>query len=593
MKGAMDPKLFYLFARRPAADGKMTEAVFFKTAGQDVAEGLCGLFKKEYGGADGGTEFRWAAADTIASQEQVLLDESLGWLEMYDDPDPGVYDPEPDRETMTVAQYGVRARAWEDLLREKTGRPEAGGGERAPGGNGGEPLAGAGVEGMPEEDRRNAMLGLLMLLAQAYYRMLESAIGMASTVSALDLELNHSYLWTVKNLRNLLANSPELKDFPEQFKPAVPNLYPSTIRDMDWEDGVGPDAEGFLSAAQEYVMEKGIYDPEEGSPAWCMIALFRPGVEKAVQRAAAYHERMSGAWRRMMGRAAQGTSCTEGAEAPKAEPPARGAATERAAAGGGGSGGAVITINGKKERIYHISLFPLVITLGAESIEIKLKWETAEPEVFDLREKVRALAKRFEAGGVNLTGLKHHPDRKERGIGPELAACLEGQLEFTDGHKMRVFCRTRPHTPEEEGVVFQEKMRGAGRRGAKEEEAGAETLTVRKGGTGEFVRGRLRCSADFKDVWLGDKHYDLRTRPKAGLCIRYLFENNAFDATSAKHLVDEINPFVRGRGGYESLKFEEVKIQHYFNDPKKELPELCKQLIGAVHRKGRYFLKVE
>ena len=318
----MNAKLFYLFARRPAANGKMTEAVFFKTAGQDVAEGLCGLFKKEYGGADGGTEFRCAAADTIASQEQVLLDESLGWLEMYDDPDPGIYDPEPDRETMTLAQYGVRARAWEDLLREKTGRPEADGGKRVPGGNGGEPLAGAGVEGMPEEDRRNAMLGLLMLLAQAYYRMLESAIGMASTVSALDLELNHSYLWTVKNLRNLLANSPELKDFPEKFKPAVPNLYPSTICDMEWQDGIGPEAEGFLSAVQEYVMEKGIYDPEEGSPAWCMIALFRPGVEKAVQRAAAYHERMSAAARKMMCVAAQGASDGEGAGGADAQPAA-------------------------------------------------------------------------------------------------------------------------------------------------------------------------------------------------------------------------------------------------------------------------------
>ena len=45
---------------------------------------------------------------------------------------------------------------------------------------------------MPAEDWRNAGLTLLMLLAQAYYKILESAIGVPC--GAVDLELNHSYL---------------------------------------------------------------------------------------------------------------------------------------------------------------------------------------------------------------------------------------------------------------------------------------------------------------------------------------------------------------------------------------------------------------
>jgi len=441
-------KLFYLFARRGGTNGAATEAVFYKTADQHVAEGLCGLFKREYGANDG-REFQCVEAETITSEEQVLLDETLQWLEVYDDPDPGIYDPAPGPETMRLAQYAVRARAWEELLRNKAPQTgPSGRKEHGKAGSAGEPLAGAGAEDMPEEERRNAMLGLVMLLAQAYYRMLESAVGMASTVAAVDLELNHCYLWAVKNLRNLLANSPELKDFPAQFTPAVPNLYPSTIRDMEWEDGIGPDAEGFLSAVQEYVTEKGIYDPEEGSPAWCMIELFRPGVEKAVERADAYHKRMSAAYRNMMERMRQ--TAAEN----KAQPPA--------------------------------------------------------------------------------------PEKKEDGGVPQ-----------------------------------------------------SETMQAPR----DQVRGRLRCSADFTDVWLKDggreEHYDLRTRPKASLCIQYLFEQGAFHATSAKHLVNEINPFVRERGGYEPLKYEEIKIQHYFNDPKKDLPELCRELIGRVHRKGRYFLKVE
>ena len=442
----MKSKSFYLFARRVGREGRASESVFFKTEREDVAKHLCGLFKKEYGKADEGTEFRYAAADSIAAHKQVLLDESLGWLEVYDDPDPGVYDPEPDRKTMALAQYGVRARAWEKLLREAAAKANAAGEEKGAAGGGSEPLASAGMDGMSEEERRNVMLGLLMLLSQAYYRILESAIGMASTVTALDLELNHSYLWTVKNLRNLLANSPELKDFPEQFKPAVPNLYPSTIQDVEW-DWIRHEAEGFLSAVQEYTMDKGMYEPEEKSPAWIMIELFRPGVEKAVERAAAYQERMSAAWRKMMAGVAQGASGRAAPGTPKAESPSP----------------------------------------------------------------------------VPATGVTT----------PSTSA---------------------PAPP-------------------------------------DFVRGRLRCSAGFKDVRVGDDLYDLRARKKASLCIQYLFENSAFDAASAKHLVDDIDPFVRKHSGCPPSV--DIKIQHYFNSQRGKMRELCKKLIGGVHGKGRYFLKVD
>lgn len=448
----MNAKLFYLFARRAGANGSVTEGVFFKTAREDVAENLCGLFKKEYGDADGGTEFRYAAAAGIPLQEQVLMEESLDWLQAHEDPDPGIYEARPSDETLLLAQYGVRARGWEELLWERTGRPEVAGGGKAPGGASREPLAGAGAGDMPEEDRRNAMLGLLMLFAQAYYRMLESAVSMASTVSALDLELNHSYLWAVKNLRNLLANSPELKDFPEQFKPAVPNLYPSTIRDMDWEDGIGPEAEAFLSAVQDYVMEKGIYDPEKGSPAWCMVELFRPGVEKSVQRAGAYHERMSAAWRKMLGRAEQGASGGEGAGASEAQPAAPDPATGATAASA-----------------------------------------------------------------------------------------------------------PAPASP-------------------------------------DFDHGRLRCSADFNDVWVKDggerKHYDLRKRTQARRCIQYLVESGAFDVGSALDLDEKIDPFV-GALRRQKDRLSRVKIHDYFNGRNGELQELREAVIGSVEGSRRYFLKVE
>jgi hypothetical protein len=62
---------------------------------------------------------------------------------------------------------------------------------------------------------------------------------------------------------------------------------------------VAPHADGFLAAVQRYVLKKGTYDPEEGSPAWIMVQLFRPGVETAIERAENYNRRLCKARQRM------------------------------------------------------------------------------------------------------------------------------------------------------------------------------------------------------------------------------------------------------------------------------------------------------
>lgn len=146
--------------------------------------------------------------------------------------------------------------------------------------------------GMSPEDRRNSGLQLLLLLAQVYYRLLECSTSMADWCVALDLELNESYFWVIGNIRTLLENHEDLQDFPIQFEPFFPDLYPLTIKDIDWEDMVAPEAERFLSTVQRYVAGKGVYKPEKGSPAWVFIELFRPAVETAIQRAIGYRKRM-------------------------------------------------------------------------------------------------------------------------------------------------------------------------------------------------------------------------------------------------------------------------------------------------------------
>jgi hypothetical protein len=90
---------------------------------------------------------------------------------------------------------------------------------------------------------------------------------------------------------------------------------------------------------------------------------------------------------------------------------------------------------------------------------------------------------------------------------------------------------------------------------------------------------------------MGEKHFDLRDRTKARLCIQYLVEKKAFNAKSARHLTKEIDPYVRKHGDY--LPSAEIKIDHYFNDAKGVLPQLRKDLIAAAGRNGKYFLRVE
>jgi hypothetical protein len=157
------------------------------------------------------------------------------------------------------------------------------------------------LKGIPEEDDRNSGLILLILLAQAYYKMLEATTSISDWLTMMDLELNSSYMWTVQNLTNLLNNHKHLRDFPENFEPIFEDLYPTTIADVEWQLMVAPHADGFLSAVQRYVVKKGTYEPEEGSPAWIMVQLFRPGVETAIERAENYNRRLRKAQKAMFG----------------------------------------------------------------------------------------------------------------------------------------------------------------------------------------------------------------------------------------------------------------------------------------------------
>jgi len=398
----------YLFACFGSELRCSPATVFGRINDNSLIPSLISLLEKEFGD-QGNPSFHAQLVTDTEEADQILLDEAIDELTIYDDPDPGVYDPPPSRQTMLRASYSQRAERWAEMLRsrksKKTAKPEdkesdqtavrqlavalqelrlATGellhrsekvdiypgpeiktyhqalrdaeplvdgisahlthGREKPGqietdiretlqdlsravehvtsdyndrpgtyplpkeitGPGWEALKGLmplemvlamttmkpGDLEVPVEDRRGSGLILLMLLSQAYYKMLECVVSMASWCSALDVELNQSYLWVTSSLTNLLKNHEDLKDFPVEFKPILDDLYPSTVRDLDWEDIMAPEAERFLSTVQRYVHEKGVYEPEEKSTAWTFVQLFRPSVETAISRALDYHKRM-------------------------------------------------------------------------------------------------------------------------------------------------------------------------------------------------------------------------------------------------------------------------------------------------------------
>ena len=101
--------------------------------------------------------------------------------------------------------------------------------------------------------------------------------------------------------------------------------------------------------------------------------------------------------------------------------------------------------------------------------------------------------------------------------------------------------------------------------------------------------GRLEYREGFKDVWYADEHYNLRGHRKAQLCLEFLARNHAVDEVSARHFLDEIDPYVRANGEFIQLK--NVRIKDYFNDPTGHLQALRQALVQVVEGTGKYYLR--
>jgi hypothetical protein len=288
---------FYLDSSCNNESDRGASSVFDKVKPEPVAKYLYEpLTKEEYAGAIEAREEAYTdksildsiAIDDLSEEEEAKYDAQMERIAHIKDEILDEYYLGIEKEIEQYVQYTARAQAWIKLLRdmgitdspanpqESSSRsPSARLADRAP--------------QIDQMDWRNAGLNLLWLFAQGYYKLLESVIG--CPCGTLDIELNTFHHQLVKNIRTLLKNHEDLRDFPEPFEPAIPDLCPSTLCHTDWNT-VAPKVEKFFSAAHKYVLAKDMHDPAPGSFARILIETFEPELAKAVEKGTAYRKRM-------------------------------------------------------------------------------------------------------------------------------------------------------------------------------------------------------------------------------------------------------------------------------------------------------------
>ena len=112
----------YLFALR-GDDAVSTATVFYRAPTVDMARSV-GQRVTDNSGKESGWRVVLVAAASVQKVSQVQLDEAIESLDVYVDPDPGLYDPEPSSGTLQRAVFKQQAASWEALLKPDDDTPE-------------------------------------------------------------------------------------------------------------------------------------------------------------------------------------------------------------------------------------------------------------------------------------------------------------------------------------------------------------------------------------------------------------------------------------------------------------------------------------
>lgn len=104
----------YLFATRNS-DAVGTATVFYLASTVEFARTV-GQMIVDNAGQQSGWGVAIVAAASVEKVSRVQLNEAIESLDVYVDPDPGVYDPEPSADTLERAAFKRQAASWEALL---------------------------------------------------------------------------------------------------------------------------------------------------------------------------------------------------------------------------------------------------------------------------------------------------------------------------------------------------------------------------------------------------------------------------------------------------------------------------------------------
>jgi len=227
--------------------------------------------------------------------------------------------------------------------------------------------------------------------------------------------------------------------------------------------------------------------------------------------------------------------------------------------------------------------------MGAAYLEKAIQFETAKevPQFIADNPEVRRMLRYVEGTPTGVAGRvmelhQRHAKEVTGALKTLLGRNLDGVIKATlpPDCLLRISYETGSPTTMP-AVATPEKINGDSKPSA---DTGSATPINAK-----IHIGRMAYLPGFNDVWLDEVHIDMKPHGKARLCLQCLAENEAYNAESALHLVNEIDPYVRENGGF--IKLATIKIADYFKDDTGQLKKLRQAMVQAAGKNGRYYLK--
>lgn len=110
---------FYIYMSSPNGCVCNSSSALYLCDDKDIAIAICRLCKRSFVPEGDDTGFYIKPVDEVSPDDQLLIEEKLDDLRLYDDPDPGLYEHRVSNETLMQAQYAIQAAKWERRMKDR------------------------------------------------------------------------------------------------------------------------------------------------------------------------------------------------------------------------------------------------------------------------------------------------------------------------------------------------------------------------------------------------------------------------------------------------------------------------------------------